>query len=379
MSACQRRCLGAVLPDAEGLASVSADVTFSGMSVLQIQRGLKTQSRRIAKNLRVRLPTGTVPDDPGIFPGACAAAGTYKARLAALGAVIIETNDGDVGVKPGEFHFVCPWFQGETHLADHGRGRKVWTVVPRCDRARVRVLETWRTFERPTDMVDGIRFAADDAFVPIENTRDAADRWVRTHDNGKYGTSWRPPRYMPRWAVRHQLDVTLAQLVRLQDISREDAIAEGMVFTDYGFHEHQLSADGGKTWGITRTLKAGWSFGGSTRSDQCLGSPVQAFGNTWNALYAGENWNLKAYPHPWDENPWVWAYTFTRVSSERATCFGDGGQVSSGHPDPRATQQEAATPSQGDSLATGNVAESQVSPGTIARADHPPSPPFRKA
>ncbi len=61
-----------------------------------------------------------------------------------------------------------------------------------------------------------------------------------------------------------------------------------------------------------------------------------------------------------------------------AKCLGDGGEVSSGQPDPRATQQEAATPSQGESLATGNVAESQVGPGTRARADHPPSPSSRK-
>jgi hypothetical protein len=357
--------LGASLSQAKGLGSVTVDVTFTGMSVLQIQRGLKTQSRRLAKNLRVRLPDGVKPDDPNVFPGACAAAGIYKARLNPQGAVFIETADGDFGVKPGEFQLVCPWLQGETGLMDCGRGRWVWTVTPVDRPARVRVLETWRTFENGHD---GILFAADEAFVPIENTREAADRWVDVHRNGEHGTKWRSPRYMPRWAVRHHLDVTVARLVRLQDLSREDAIAEGMVFTDYGCYPHRLSADGGKTLGAPR---AGWSFGASTRSEQCLDSPVQAFANTWNCLYAGENWNLKSQPHPWDENPWVWAYTFTKS-------LGDGGQVSSGHPDPRATQQEAATPSQGNGLATGNVAASQVSPGTIARVDYPPSPPFRK-
>lgn len=61
------------------------------------------------------------------------------------------------------------------------------------------------------------------------------------------------------------------------------------------------------------------------------------------------------------------AYTYVR----EPLIPGDGGQLGSGQPGPRATQQGAATPDHGESLAVGNVAEPQFGP-TPDRTEHPP-------
>lgn len=90
------------------------------------------------------------------------------------------------------------------------------------------VRETWRTHERPEDMVDGIQFAADGAFVPINNTFAAAEAWVVAHDNNKHGGKWRPSIHMPKWAARIRLEVTDVSLERVQSITEEEARAEGI-------------------------------------------------------------------------------------------------------------------------------------------------------
>lgn len=84
------------------------------------------------------------------------------------------------------------------------------------------------------------------------------------------GSSWRPSIFMPRWASRLLLDVARIRVERAQDISEEDAIAEGM---------------------------------------QCAGIPAAltnraAFAHLWNQI------NIK---HGWESNPWVWVVEFPKV------------------------------------------------------------------
>ncbi|HEJ3040974.1 TPA: hypothetical protein SL281_004268, partial [Pseudomonas aeruginosa] len=84
----------------------------------------------------------------------------------------------------------------------------------------------------------------------------------------------RPSIHMPRWACRILLEITAVRVERLQDISEEQALAEG-VRGEPCDHARQACADIG-CWGDTAK---------------------GAFGFLWESLN-GEG--------SWAENPWVW-------------------------------------------------------------------------
>lgn len=89
---------------------------------------------------------------------------------------------------------------------------------------------------------------------------------------GESPCRWRPSIHMPRWASRITLEVTDVRVQRLQDISEEDAIAEGVVCPRLG------------TYGM---------------------KPETVFRDLWDSI---------AKPGAkWDDNPWVWAVTFKLV------------------------------------------------------------------
>lgn len=229
-------------------------ILFSSPMVRAILAGTKTQTRRI-----VKLPpnSGTVHVDPG---GTIFGPGPYLKVEALNGA-----NAG-ASIHP-RIH--CPYGYPDDRL---------W-----CR-------ETWRCF-------GGREYE-------YQRERDAiiyrATDWGEAGD----GDGWRPSIFMPRWASRITLEVTGVRVERVQDISKEDAIAEGARFTDYGMHECQMSIDGGKTYGVHRQQKAGWSLVQTTSYEQCLGTPQAAFGNLWIAINGQESW---------DANVWVWVVEFRRV------------------------------------------------------------------
>lgn len=94
--------------------------------------------------------------------------------------------------------------------------------------------------------------------------------WYRADDPD--AGPWRPSIHMPRWASRLTLEVSDVRVEQLQDITEEEAIAEG-------FHDwpNVLSAEG---------------------------RPRYRFRMTW------DQFNPK---HPWASNPWVWRVEFRRV------------------------------------------------------------------
>lgn len=150
------------------------------------------------------------------------------------------------------------------------------------------VRETWRAEELP-DGLDGVRYAADGAFVPIANTVEAADAWTEAYANGKHGERWRPSIFMPRWASRLTLLVKSVRVERLQDITNEDARAEGIPCGDEAWH----SVDGVAQF----RDRFGWYWNGMRHN-----APKFAFRAGWDTI------NGKRAP--WASNPWVWAVEF---------------------------------------------------------------------
>lgn len=156
---------------------------------------------------------------------------------------------------------------------------------------RLWVRETWRPEERDSDMADGVRYQADDAFRVIENTREAADRWLDVHGGlgAKNIYRWRPSIHMPRWASRLTLRVTGARLERLQSITPDDAVAEGIERVS---HVGLMQAFGWKDYG-----------GGAGYFD-----PVKSFASLWDQVATDRELC-------WDRNPWVWRISFERIDS----------------------------------------------------------------
>lgn len=261
-------------------------ILFAGPSIPMVMDGTKTQTRRIAdlERLSVDLPGEIRSDLWDVMPASqrmVAKKGRHRASLNPQGAVSATLDVGVVfGLRPGEFHFRCPLVDGTTHLADHGNDKKVWTVTP-VGEQRLWVKETWGLCDQGK-----IIYRADD----IESL--AKERqWVSW-------PTWKSPYHMFRIASRTNLVPIQARLMRLQDITDEDAQAEGVKFTLYG--------PGGAGF-------PGWHYGPSKTQDECLYTPRMAFGNYWNRLHGGPNWfSFPKGPSHWDQNPWVWAYTFRR-------------------------------------------------------------------
>ncbi|MBB6286101.1 MULTISPECIES: hypothetical protein [unclassified Pseudomonas] len=116
--------------------------------------------------------------------------------------------------------------------------------------------------------------------------------WVvyRECDNRTdYGGPWKPGIHMFRRDSRILLEITDVRVERLQDISEEQALAEGIIpHVRGGWHWHPHDPANVDDW---------HQFGFKT--------PVWAFHDLWAGINGQENW---------DANPWVWVVEFKRVT-----------------------------------------------------------------
>lgn len=152
----------------------------------------------------------------------------------------------------------------------------------------------------------------------IESTDDLICSGAKPGEDGIYKwspgeapTRKRPSIFMPRWACRIELEITGVRVERLQDISEDDAKAEGAFFTDYGrncWHGYKSNPTDAKDCAApyeSHQHREGWSMVETKSHQECLGSARFAFGNFWNKINGAKSWH---------ENPWVWVIEFNRTT-----------------------------------------------------------------
>lgn len=110
----------------------------------------------------------------------------------------------------------------------------------------------------------------------------------RARGNG----NWKPSIFMPRWASRILLEVTDIRVDRLQDITEEDAIAEG-IHLCAGIDEE----------GCTH----GYHWSQVSDTDLLFNSAADAYRKLWDSI------NGKKPGKTWQDNPWVWVVEFRRI------------------------------------------------------------------
>lgn len=202
-------------------------ILFSAPMVRALLAGTKTQTRRVAKPVRH-------PD---------------LGNLYTPGALVLEHEPQHVIDR------CSPYGQPGDQLWV----RETFAIVPRT---AYRASEGVQQTLRPDDDHDAAIYR---------------EGWTRS--NG--GFRWRPSIHMPRWASRITLEITAVRVERLQDISREDAMAEGIV----------LQPDGG--------------YGLADTSHYHATDPRHSYWSLWEAING---------PGSVEANPWVWAVTFATAS-----------------------------------------------------------------
>ncbi len=239
-------------------------ILFSGPMVKAILDGSKTMTRRVVKpqSLFGEIPYAIEKDGNGDW-------------IAWYGMPNPQVKEFTKQAYPNGGGFKCP------HGAPGGKlwVRETWAIKDCGSRVSLQH-ETWP---------DG---------WPIERLQymatDTPELGIAAcpPDEGEPSYWWnkRPSIYMPKWASRIDLLIKNIRVERLQEITEEDAKAEG-VFQD------------------TRSGSAGYwhsTLHPGKETYQCWATPRRAFEKLWDSLNAKRGMG-------WDKSPYVWVVEFERV------------------------------------------------------------------
>ncbi|AHE56052.1 hypothetical protein [Sphingomonas sanxanigenens] len=230
-------------------------IIFSAPMVRALLAGRKTQTRRV-----IKLPTKTHSGGP-IYERPDM--GGWEATThGGAGCFTI----GKDGARQSVPELVGIWHQTT--------GTCVAAAYQPGDRLYVR--EHWRSTPAYDDLAPA-EMGGDEPVLYIAD--DATLNWAEA-DGTRRGRH-RQAMHMPRWASRVTLIVDDVRCQPLQDISREDAIAEGLALASNAIEEF-------------------WRWPEPHHENLWL-SPPAAYRHLWNSLHGAD---------AWDANPWVVALTF---------------------------------------------------------------------
>ncbi|MFO6249108.1 hypothetical protein, partial [Pseudomonas aeruginosa] len=189
-------------------------ILFNDQMVRAILEGRKTVTRRVMK------PQPT-PSKDGGHHWPC---NVHQSMLH----VERELQNGE-GCWCGLAEAACPFGQPGERLWV----REAWTID---------LLAAYST-EKGYDSEYELRYRTDDASREIHVAPGEPDPYLALYDSQR--GDWRPSIHMPRWASRILLEITAVRIERLQDISDDQAIAEGIDTHPTGFYGNGCITAGG--------------------------------------------------------------------------------------------------------------------------------------
>ncbi|MFS2221387.1 hypothetical protein [Pantoea sp. B65] len=215
-------------------------ILFSDQRVRALLAGQQTQTRRIMKSL-------------AFTPGQDNHEGCYGFDVSS------NHRRGRHMMEMADLSYQCPFGQP---------GDQLW------------VRETWRGPIVPKELLTEYARSPEN-FRSTDYCHYRADRselgTSLDEENEQFG--WQTAIHMPRWASRINLQITGVRAQKIQEISDDDIMAEG-VQTDSHFLNNFF------------TMK----------SDAI--APQAAYKQAWEKQYGGTSW---------DVNPWVWVVEFKRI------------------------------------------------------------------
>lgn len=251
-------------------------IIFSAPMVRAILSGSKTQTRRVVKPQPQGEPRPLIEWSQGVAR-ACHDHNPDGAKLAAhaerlRGRIFPFAREGVRGLSSPRCPYGAP-------------GDVLW------------VRETWIAPFKRTSTNNGCSYLADYGHrIDLVSEAQARANW-----------SWRSPVLMPRWASRLSLRVTDVRVQRLQEISGEDAKAEGV----------QLSVTTDRCPPGKVRLLLNISSSPLPNEFSAKDPNDWSEGDFWRHEFA-HAWNeINGKRAPWASNPWVFAVTFERIGDPK--------------------------------------------------------------
>lgn len=222
----------------------SKPILFSGPLVRAIMEGRKTQTRRVVKNQ---------------------GEGTVRAEVVGPWVHLYDESVPVPGTtnRAGKMWTTkCPYGANGDRLWVRENG---WQRPVRTEQMMRQGADTWERYYYDADGIDAEEAAELKAF----------------------GFKRRPSIHMPRWASRLTLEVTGVRVERVQEISEEDAKAEGIAYT------------GLVKPGTSTTLRETYGVGDEGHAPTAR----SAFMDLWDEINCPRGFG-------WESNPFVWVVEF---------------------------------------------------------------------